>query len=116
MILIHTTFVSPFLCFTYFFTFQKHSGLAYESFHEIYYTKNKTAPRITKYETSFLIGKRATQLEAGASPNIKTNIGQSVISIAEEELRQRKIPLIIKRPLGNNFEYWKPADMEINMD
>lgn len=41
MILIHTTFVSPFLCCTYFFTFQKHSGLAYESFHEIYYTKNK---------------------------------------------------------------------------
>ena len=29
------------LCYTYFFTFQKHSGLAYESFHEIYYTKNK---------------------------------------------------------------------------
>ena len=80
------------------------------------YTKNKTAPRITKYEKSLLIGKRATQLEAGASPNIKTNIGQSVISIAEEELRQRKIPLIIKRPIGNTFEYWKPAHMEVSMN
>lgn len=29
------------LFYAYFFTFQKHSGLAYESFHEIYYTKNK---------------------------------------------------------------------------
>ena len=80
------------------------------------YTKNKTAPRITKYEKALLIGKRATQLEWGATPNIKINIGQSVISIAEEELRQRKIPLIIKRPIGNTFEYWKPAHMEVNMD
>ena len=80
------------------------------------YTKNKTAPRITKYEKALLIGKRATQLEWGATPNIKINISQSVISIAEEELRQRKIPLIIKRPIGNTFEYWKPAHMEVNMD
>ena len=80
------------------------------------YTKNKTNPRITKYEKALLIGKRATQLECGATPNIKINTGQSVISIAEEELRQRKIPLIIKRPIGNTFEYWKPADMEVSMN
>ena len=80
------------------------------------FTKNKTMAKITKYEKALLIGKRATQLECGATPNIKINIGQSVISIAEEELRQRKIPLIIKRPIGNTFEYWKPAHMEVNMD
>jgi len=80
------------------------------------YTKNKTNPRITKYEMALLIGKRATQLECGAIPNIKISPGQSVISIAEEELRQRKIPLIIKRPIGNTFEYWKPAHMEVSMN
>ena len=80
------------------------------------YTKNKTNPRITKYEMALLIGKRATQLECGATPNIKISSGQSVISIAEEELRQRKIPLIIKRPIGNTFEYWKPAHMEVSMN
>ena len=80
------------------------------------YTKNKTNPRITKYEMALLIGKRATQLECGAIPNIKISPGQSVISIAEEELRQRKIPLIIKRPIGNTFEYWKPEHMEVSMN
>ena len=80
------------------------------------YTKNKTNPRITKYEMALLIGKRATQLECGATPNIKISPGQSVISIAEEELRQRKIPLIIKRPIGNTFEYWKPEHMEVSMN
>jgi DNA-directed RNA polymerase subunit K/omega len=80
------------------------------------YTKNVTMPKITKYERALLIGKRAKQIEEGANPNVKYTSGQSVISIAEEELRQRKIPLIIKRPIGNKFEYWKPADMEVNMD
>ena len=80
------------------------------------YTKNTTMPKITKYEKALLIGKRAKQIESGATPNVKYISGQSVISIAEEELRQRKIPLIIKRPIGNKFEYWKPADMEVNMD
>jgi DNA-directed RNA polymerase I, II, and III subunit RPABC2 len=80
------------------------------------YTKNKTLPKITKYERALLIGKRAKQIEEGANPNIKVKDGQSAIEIAEEELRQRKIPLIIKRPNGNTFEYWKPADMEVMMD
>ena len=80
------------------------------------YTKNVTMPKITKYERALLIGKRAKQIEEGANPNVKYISGQSVVSIAEEELRQRKIPLIIKRPIGNKFEYWKPADMEVNMD
>ena len=80
------------------------------------YTKNVSMPKITKYERALLIGKRAKQIEEGANPNVKYISGQSVVSIAEEELRQRKIPLIIKRPIGNKFEYWKPADMEVNMD
>ena len=70
------------------------------------YTKNVTMPKITKYERALLIGKRAKQIEEGANPNVKYISGQSVVSIAEEELRQRKIPLIIKRPIGNKFEYW----------
>lgn len=80
------------------------------------YTKNKTIPKITKYERALLVGKRAKQIEDGANPNIKVKPGQSAIEIAEEELRQRLIPLILKRPNGNTFEYWKPADMELFMD
>jgi DNA-directed RNA polymerase I, II, and III subunit RPABC2 len=80
------------------------------------FSKNKTLPKITKYEKSLLVGKRAKQIEEGANPNVKVLPGQNTIEIAEEELRQRKIPFIIKRPVGNKFEYWRPADMEIIMD
>jgi DNA-directed RNA polymerase I, II, and III subunit RPABC2 len=79
-------------------------------------TKNKTLPKITKYEKALLIGKRAKQIEEGANPNVRVLTGQSAVEIAEEELKQRKIPLIIKRPNGNTFEYWKPIDMEVTMD
>ena len=79
-------------------------------------SKNKTMPKMTKYESALVIGKRAKQIEDGANPNVKVKSGQGSIEIAEEELRQRVIPLIIKRPNGNTFEYWKPADMEVLMD
>ena len=80
------------------------------------FSKNKTLPKITRYEKALLVGKRAKQIEEGASPNVKVLPGQTSIDIAEEELRQRKIPFIIKRPIGNKFEYWKPIDMEVIMD
>ena len=80
------------------------------------FTKNRTLPKITKYEKALLVGKRAKQIEEGANPNVKVLPGQTSIDIAEEELRQRKIPFIIKRPVGNRFEYWKPVDMEVVMD
>jgi len=80
------------------------------------YTKNQTKPKITKFELALIIGKRAKQIEEGANANVKVKPGQNAIEIAEEELRQRKIPFIIKRPIGNTFEYWKPADMEVVMD
>ena len=80
------------------------------------YTKNKTLPKITKYEKASIVGKRAKQIESGAKPNVKVMPGQGIIEITEEELRQRKIPFILKRPIGNTFEYWRLADMEVNMD
>ena len=75
--------------------------------------KNKSRPIITIYERTLLIGKRATQIAYGALPNIEVNPGMSVIQIAEEELKQRKIPLVIKRTIGDHVEYWKPSDMII---
>ena len=54
-------------------------------------------------------------IQQGANPNVQVMPGQSAIEIAEEELRQGKIPFIIKRPLGTTYEYWKPADMEVVM-
>jgi len=80
------------------------------------FTKNITKPKITKYEKALLVGKRAKQLEEGANANVKVLAGQSMIDVAEEELRQRLMPFMIKRPIGNLYEYWRLKDMEVNMD
>ena len=74
-------------------------------------TKNKSRPIISIYERTLLIGKRATQIAYGANPLISVEPGMNEVAIAEEELRQRKIPLIIKRTIGDHTEYWKPGDM-----
>ena len=76
---------------------------------------HKTIPFLTKYEKARILGERAKQLNAGAKPFIK--IDDSVIDgylIALEELQQKKIPFIIKRPLPNGgCEYWKLKDLEV---
>jgi len=36
-----------------------------------------------------------------------------IYEIVIEELRQKKIPFIIKRPLNNTYEYWKLEDLKI---
>ena len=74
-------------------------------------TKNKSRSIITIYERTLLIGKRATQIAYGANPLIEVHPGMTEIAIAEEELKQRKIPLIIKRTIGDHTEYWRPSDM-----
>jgi DNA-directed RNA polymerase subunit K/omega len=79
-------------------------------------SKNKTLPKLTKYEIALVIGKRAKQIEDGANPNIKVMPGKNSIEIAEEELRQGVIPFYIKRPIGNSFELFKLADMEFYLD
>jgi DNA-directed RNA polymerase I, II, and III subunit RPABC2 len=76
---------------------------------------HKTIPFLTKYEKARILGQRAKQIESGAKPfiNIPENIIEGHI-IAELELKEKKIPFIIKRPIpGGAFEYWKLADLEI---
>uniref|UniRef100_A0A6C0HM83 Uncharacterized protein n=1 Tax=viral metagenome TaxID=1070528 RepID=A0A6C0HM83_9ZZZZ len=80
------------------------------------FSKNTTRPFITTYEKCKLIGTRAKQIESGAITDIDVKPGQTVISITEEELRLRKMPLLIKRTIGDRVEYWKLADMEVDMD
>ena len=73
----------------------------------------KTLPFMTKYEEARVIGVRIEQLSRGAKPNISTKGLHSIREIAEEELKQRKTPFIIRRPLPNNtFEYWKIEEFE----
>ena len=76
----------------------------------------KTEPIMSKYEYTQVLGLRVQQIERGAEPLIKvTNDLNTPELIAEEELRQRKTPFIIKRKVGNTYEYWKIEDLSIDL-
>jgi DNA-directed RNA polymerase I, II, and III subunit RPABC2 len=75
---------------------------------------HRTSPILSKYEYSRILGQRAAQIESGSKPYIQVdpNIIDGYI-IALQELREKKIPIIIRRPLGKSFEYWRLKDLEI---
>jgi DNA-directed RNA polymerase I, II, and III subunit RPABC2 len=70
---------------------------------------------MTKYEKSRILGIRSKQINAGAKPFVQ--VPENVIDgylIAEMELKEKRIPFVIKRPLpGGTCEYWKIQDLEI---
>jgi DNA-directed RNA polymerase I, II, and III subunit RPABC2 len=75
---------------------------------------HRTIPYLTKYERARILGQRAKQINAGATPFVK--VPENVIDgylIAELELQQKRIPFIIRRPLPNGgSEYWSLKDLE----
>jgi len=76
---------------------------------------HKTSPFLTKYEKAKILGQRAKQINNGSIPFIKIqdNIMDGSV-IALMELKQKAIPLIIKRPLPNGgCEYWRVSDLEL---
>jgi DNA-directed RNA polymerase subunit K/omega len=76
---------------------------------------HKSLPFLTKYEKARILGQRAKQIETGSKPFVKVseNIVESSI-IAELELRENKIPFIIRRPIpGGGCEYWHLKDLEV---
>ena len=76
---------------------------------------HKTIPMLTKYEKTRILGQRAKQINNGAKPLIP--ITPNMIDgylIALKELEEKKIPVIIRRPLPNGAsEYWHLRDLEI---
>ena len=76
---------------------------------------HKTIPMLTKYEKTRILGQRAKQINNGARPLIP--ITPNMIDgylIALKELEEKKIPVIIRRPLPNGAsEYWHLRDLEI---
>ena len=76
---------------------------------------HRTIPYLTKYEKTRIIGARAKQLNEGSRPFIK--VKEHVIDgylIAQQELEEKKIPFIIRRPVpGGGSEYWNLTDLEI---
>lgn len=74
---------------------------------------HKTSPILTRFEKARVIGLRAKQINMGAEPFIE--IPDDIIdglTIAEMELKEKKIPFIIRRPMPNGgSEYWNLKDL-----
>ena len=74
---------------------------------KIHQSNRISIPILTKFEKPKILGMRIQQLTVGASPLIDTKGMTSYVEIAEEELRQKKTPYIIKRRMANGkSEYW----------
>ena len=77
---------------------------------------HKTLPWITKYEYTKILGQRVKQLNSGAKPLIKSQGLINNYNLAEQELQEKKLPIIIKRPIpSGGCEYWRLQDLEINI-
>ena len=79
--------------------------------------KHTTVPILTKYEKTRILGIRVSQLNEGAPRYINFGNEHVIIDnnvIAEKELRMKKLPFIISRPLPNGEkEHWRLQDLEI---
>ena len=76
---------------------------------------HKTFPYLTKFERAKILGQRAKQINNGSPIFVK--VTPNIIdghTIALMELKQKKIPFIIKRPMPNgSSEYWKVSDLNM---
>jgi len=75
-------------------------------------------PIMTKYEFDKIISLRANQIALGApifidcDKTVKSNM--ELRKIALQELKEGKIPFIVKRPLPNNkVEYYRIKDLDL---
>ena len=74
----------------------------------------KSRPFLNKYQKTQIISERSQQLANGAISLLSDPESyNSVYEIAQEELRQNKIPFIICIPFSDKYEYWKLEDLTI---
>jgi len=79
--------------------------------------KRITTQYMTKYEKARILGTRALQISMNAPVMVELDGETDPLQIAQKELRDRKIPMIIRRYLPDgSYEDW-PVDeliIEIN--
>ena len=80
-----------------------------ETYNDLSNKKKQSMPYLTKFERSKIIGIRAEQLtHINVHPLVNIDGLDDVVQIAEKELRERKIPFIIRRYFSSNdYEDWK---------
>ena len=75
-----------------------------------------TTPFLTKYEKARVIGARALQISKNAPILVSLNPGEyDPILIAEKELRESRIPFIIRRFLPDgSYEDWSVRELKLS--
>jgi DNA-directed RNA polymerase subunit K/omega len=69
---------------------------------------------LTRYEKTMVIIERTEQLASGSIPLINNaDSFNSIDEVVLEELKQKKIPFIIKRSIGSKIDYYKLSDLKI---
>lgn len=72
-------------------------------------------PFLTQFERTKVLSFRASQLAQGSRPYIEVpdNVSDLYL-IAKMELKMKKLPFIIKRPLPDgNYEYWSLSELMV---
>ena len=76
--------------------------------------EGNTTPFLTKYEKARIIGARALQISKNAPIFVNAENETDPILIAEKELREHKIPFIIRRFLPDgSYEDWAVKDLKL---
>ncbi|KAI9277864.1 RNA polymerase, subunit omega/K/RPB6 [Sporodiniella umbellata] len=72
----------------------------------------QTTPYMTKYEKARILGTRALQISLNAPVMVELDGESDALVIAMKELREKKVPLIVRRYLPDNtFEDWDVKDL-----
>jgi DNA-directed RNA polymerases I, II, and III subunit RPABC2 len=77
-------------------------------------SNNKTRNILSKFEKVKIIGLRSEQLQRGAQPYVKLEPNQPFVprDVALQELKEHKLPFMLRRQLPNgNIEYFRLDDM-----
>ena len=81
----------------------------YETLKTTYKNKLK---KITKFEIPSIIGFRAEQIANGSPVLVEVPKHMTkTLEIAEYEFKKGKTPFILKKRVGEAFEYWKLDDL-----
>ncbi|KAI8052686.1 RNA polymerase, subunit omega/K/RPB6 [Thamnidium elegans] len=78
-------------------------------------TERITTPYMTKYEKARILGTRALQISLSAPVMIEIDGETDALAIANRELREKKIPLIVRRFMPDGtYEDWKVRNLIVD--
>ncbi|KAJ3041749.1 DNA-directed RNA polymerases I II and III subunit RPABC2 [Rhizophlyctis rosea] len=73
-----------------------------------------TTPYMTKYEKARILGTRALQISMSAPVMVKPDGLTDPLEIAMKELREKKIPLLVRRYMPDGcYEDWSVQELQV---